>query len=364
MLSRGDGRHLEIIVRFTRCKPITDKDLCMIHKKSDFPLLSGALFVGLLAIAVGCLVQALIPLTGMPMAVLVGAVFSSVAAFAALGRMRRWVIRLERIVDGAQGVLSRVSGPGGDHVLRIGHDGKVVSDIGATFGNALEFGRPLTGQILADLCDDDGYLVVPPTVTCAERTFVVRRFAHPDGAIACLREVADPRVQSSPVGYERGFDGLTNLPNRQAFIQALEQSCLDGKTGFVVLLEIDNLRSLNERHGESVGDGILRAFAAEAGGLVRNGDSLARISGGTFAMILAHADSVQVEKVASRLIGQFGSITRPMGDAIIRASASAGIAPCGQTAAETLCDAEAALKIAKSRDFDRFEMARVLLRRA
>jgi diguanylate cyclase (GGDEF)-like protein len=160
------------------------------------------------------------------------------------------------------------------------------------------------------------------------------------------------------------LDALTGLPNRQAFLHAVDIACSSGDAGFVALFDIDGLDAINDRHGDATGDAVLRAFAAEAADLVRAGDSLSRISGSTFAVILPTDDIARAEKVAARLIAKFGGAARAMGNAIVLATASAGIAPWRDSAAETIRDAEGALLIAKSRDHDRFEMAGAARRRA
>jgi diguanylate cyclase (GGDEF)-like protein len=257
-----------------------------------------------------------------------------------------------------------VHGPGGDHILRLDRNGVIAADFSLGFGNPVKFEGPLVGMPLAGLCDNDGFLAEAPAGGVERQRFAVRLCAQKSGTLAILRDVTAQRDLVQKLAHAATLDALTGLPNRQAFLHALERSCASGHAGFVAIFDIDQLNLINDRHGDATGDAVLRAFAADASELVRADDSLSRISGGSFAVILPTEDIARAEKIASRLIAKFGSAARAMGDAIVLATASAGIAPWRDNAAETIRDAESALRIAKARDYDRFEVAGSARRRA
>jgi diguanylate cyclase (GGDEF)-like protein len=85
-------------------------------------------------------------------------------------------------------------------------------------------------------------------------------------------------------------DELTGLPNRRAFVQRLDQEISRGqRTGqplAMVLLDIDNFKSINDCHGHYVGDMILRCYAQSMIRELRQHDLLARYGGEEFVLLL------------------------------------------------------------------------------
>jgi diguanylate cyclase len=85
-------------------------------------------------------------------------------------------------------------------------------------------------------------------------------------------------------------DELTGLPNRRAFVQRLDQelsrSQRTGQPLAMVLLDIDNFKSINDRYGHYVGDMILRCYAQSMVREFRQHDLLARYGGEEFVLLL------------------------------------------------------------------------------
>jgi diguanylate cyclase (GGDEF)-like protein len=267
------------------------------------------------------------------------------------------------------GMLER----GADHVLQVGATGRITADLGAHYDSAAALDLPLVGSRLADQCDSQGLLVERLDGEAIGRRFAVRLVQHGDGALAFLRDVTAQKQLEQRLGQVAQVDSLTGLPNRQAFLHSLDECCArtpdpatpgDTTNGCIALFDIDHLKAINDRHGEAAGDAVLRAFVADADALVRAGDSLSRIGGGSFAVILPGADSVQAEKVAQRLIAQFGGTARAIGDSIVRVTASAGVAVWQDRAAQTMRQAERALVTAKARGHNRVEVAGAVRRPA
>ncbi len=140
-------------------------------------------------------------------------------------------------------------------------------------------------------------------------------------------------------------DGLTDLPNQRAyqdeFPQAVASAVRYGDPLALALLDVDDFKQINDRHGHPHGDVILQRVATvmRAG---RPGDRPYRIGGDEFAMLLAHADADGARTVARRL-------RRDLSEAGVEVSIGvsalrAGIAP------ETLrAEADSALYEAKRR---------------
>lgn len=98
-------------------------------------------------------------------------------------------------------------------------------------------------------------------------------------------------------------DPLTNLPNRRLLDDRLRQSLAvskrSGNYGAVIVLDLDNFKTLNDLHGHDVGDLLLREVARRLVECVREKDTVARFGGDEFVVIL---DELSTGKLVS--IGQ------------------------------------------------------------
>jgi diguanylate cyclase (GGDEF)-like protein len=85
-------------------------------------------------------------------------------------------------------------------------------------------------------------------------------------------------------------DELTGLPNRTSIVEVLEREMAravrDKSTLSVVLADVDHLRKINENHGESGGDEVLREVGRRLEHAIRNYDAAGRYHGGEFLLVL------------------------------------------------------------------------------
>jgi len=130
---------------------------------------------------------------------------------------------------------------------------------------------------------------------------------------------------------EADVDGLTGLGNARALFRSLtiEQSRISryGATSAVVMMDVDKLKTINDRHGHVVGSRILQAIGALLRGMIRETDLAARYGGDEFVVILAHSTTGEGETFAERLLGQIREL-RPEG---VDVSLSIGIAALGRS---------------------------------
>jgi diguanylate cyclase (GGDEF)-like protein len=140
-------------------------------------------------------------------------------------------------------------------------------------------------------------------------------------------------------------DGLTDLPNHRAFEDELGQAVAAATRTQVPLalavLDLDNFKLINDRHGHPQGDELLRRVAA----VLRDGraaDRSYRIGGDEFALLMPGTDEPGAQIVVRRLVRVLAESS---------ASASIGIATlrAGHSAEELRAEADAALYDAKSR---------------
>lgn len=87
-----------------------------------------------------------------------------------------------------------------------------------------------------------------------------------------------------------GHDALTMLPNRALFAETLgksiEASQLTGSSLALLLVDVDHFKQINDSLGHDAGDALLRRFAANLRSVVRASDTVARIGGDEFAVLL------------------------------------------------------------------------------
>ncbi|RDJ23637.1 EAL domain-containing protein [Bosea caraganae] len=109
--------------------------------------------------------------------------------------------------------------------------------------------------------------------------------------IGTLSDVTEQRTAQERLLHDAVHDNLTGLPNRKLFQDRLGAvfgfvRADDGIRPTVIVIDIDRFKQVNESVGFSAGDSILLTLARRLGRLLRAQDTLARIGGDTFAMIL------------------------------------------------------------------------------
>lgn len=104
---------------------------------------------------------------------------------------------------------------------------------------------------------------------------------------------------------EADRDYLTGLANRRRFRTALGQEVERWRRYNVpcalVLVDIDHLKKINDKHGHSAGDRVIRHTANSLVELSRDNDTAARLGGEEFALLLAGVDDVKAAAAAERL---------------------------------------------------------------
>jgi diguanylate cyclase (GGDEF)-like protein len=145
-------------------------------------------------------------------------------------------------------------------------------------------------------------------------------------------------------------DPLTGLPNRVLILQLLEHAFRggrrSGKTSAVFFVDLDRFKEVNDTYGHRVGDELLVAVAERLTGLLRPGDSLARLSGDEFVILCENlAGPSGADPIASRLNAE---LSRPFVLSVVelKLTASIGIAFTGQgieSPDELLHDADLAM---------------------
>ena len=151
-----------------------------------------------------------------------------------------------------------------------------------------------------------------------------------------LRGVADQAAAAlqnaqlvTAIRHQALHDALSGLPNRVLFTDRLEQALRarhrHGQVG-VLFCDLDKFKQVNDVLGHAAGDELLRQVAGRLRTVVRDGDSVARLSGDEFAVLLPEVSDIQAAvAVASRVTGCFDRPFRIEGRDL-RVTISVGVA--------------------------------------
>jgi diguanylate cyclase (GGDEF)-like protein len=193
---------------------------------------------------------------------------------------------------------------------------------------ALHLGAVAVGYAIVLIVDHETAgpaLLIGMTGTVAATAFVINSLA------GRLRNLA-------------ATDPLTGLPNRRGWEEALDRELARARRRnsplCVAVLDLDRFKALNDEHGHSAGDRLLREAAATWLSLLRESDVLARYGGDEFGVILPDCYPNKADEIISRLCG-----ATPTGS-----TCSAGMAWADgeMTAAELIDCADRALYRAKA----------------
>lgn len=109
--------------------------------------------------------------------------------------------------------------------------------------------------------------------------------------------------------YLSRFDHLTSLPNRQYFMQHLQEVMESLSSKFqitIFFMDLDNFKYFNDHYGHDAGDEILRSTANKLQRCFREGDFIARLGGDEFTAIVIHEANESIpEQISMRIQEEF-----------------------------------------------------------
>lgn len=124
-------------------------------------------------------------------------------------------------------------------------------------------------------------------------------------------------------------DNLTNLPNRRQMFRKLDhehQKSDAGKSVYsLIIFDIDHFKTINDRFGHRIGDKVINRLAALTRQTLRDHDTIGRISGEEFLVILPNTRVDDAKQIAERLNEQFADADFDDLDEAIHLTASFGV---------------------------------------
>lgn len=186
--------------------------------------------------------------------------------------------------------------------------------------------------------------------------------------VETVRDMTEQKLAQMALQNLAARDGLTGIANRRAFDDRMQLEWLRSQREeaplSLLLVDVDFFKRYNDSYGHQQGDECLRQVAsALAGALFRAADLAARYGGEEFALILPNTNQLGAEAVADRICEQIRELRLPHAhsDVASHITISVGVATMtpasGQTFAELIAVADAALYSAKHGGRDRFAAA-------
>lgn len=188
--------------------------------------------------------------------------------------------------------------------------------------------------------------------------------------VGTLTDVTDFKNAEERLLFDAVHDNLTGLPNRELFIDRMEAAFAFARSDSnirpsVMVIDLDRFKQVNDSVGIAVGDSILLTIARRLGRLLKPQDTLARLSGDQFSVILLS------EKEPARIVAFAETLRRALrapivfNDREIFLTASIGLAlaeGAPHRTEELLKDAELAMYYAKRIGGDRIEIFKPAMR--
>ena len=149
------------------------------------------------------------------------------------------------------------------------------------------------------------------------------------GVVVTFRDISQRKKTEEQILKLAHYDAITDLPNRTLFLDRLDheikKSHRAGKPLALMFLDLDHFKEINDTLGHDVGDLLLRDAAMRLQSCVRETDTVARMGGDEFTVILSELDDLEtVQRVAQKILQRLAEPFR-IDSEIAYVSASIGI---------------------------------------
>lgn len=177
---------------------------------------------------------------------------------------------------------------------------------------------------------------------------------HIVGAALLLHDVTELRGVARQMSYQATHDALTGLVNRREFERRLEEAIATAQRGegthIVCYLDLDRFKIVNDTSGHLAGDALLREVAKLLRDAVRDSDTVARVGGDEFALLLIGCPLDKARQIADDLCRTVAEYRFVWKDRVFQIGVSVGLVELGResgTVEESLAAADSACYVAK-----------------
>lgn len=209
--------------------------------------------------------------------------------------------------------------------------GKTLSDLGVPF--AEDFQHNLK-KVVADQSTFRGRFTHKFSSRSGERfeyllAPVLDEDGHTEATVCISRDVTEQALAEEKIWHNAHHDLLTGLPNRRLFLDRLEQELKHARRSSeplsVLFMDLDGFKAVNDSFGHEVGDALLSEVADRLTECVREEDTVARMGGDEFTVIVTGAERDDDVELVARTIRDAISEPFQVAREPVRISASIGI---------------------------------------
>ncbi|MGC9977246.1 MAG: diguanylate cyclase [Syntrophales bacterium] len=168
-------------------------------------------------------------------------------------------------------------------------------------------GKPARGVEIEVMKKDGTTIVAEISVS-----LILDSRGHELGFRNLMRDVTGRKKSEETIRQLAYHDALTGLPNRLLFTDRLKMAIARAKRSrqylAVMMLDLDYFKDVNDTLGHHMGDGLLQAVASHLTDLLRKGDTIARMGGDEFLILLPEINNVEVTTtIAQKIVESFQS---------------------------------------------------------
>ncbi len=149
------------------------------------------------------------------------------------------------------------------------------------------------------------------------------------GVLGIGHDITERKLHQEQLEHLAHFDNLTGLPNRVLLADRLHQAMLQARRRetlvAIAFLDLDGFKAINDQYGHKAGDQLLTTLSGHMKQLLREGDTLARVGGDEFLVVLIDLPDVESSApLLARLLAVAAAVVDYEGNAL-RVSASLGV---------------------------------------
>ncbi len=236
----------------------------------------------------------------------------------------------------------------------LGSEFAFTSDLQRVLGKAISEKSTYRGKLTQTFASGKGerfeYLFAP----------VLDENRKTEAIVGIFRDVTEQAIAEEKIWHNAHHDLLTGLPNRRLFLDRLDQEVKHANRSSLPLsllfLDLDGFKEVNDSLGHEAGDRLLSAVAERLRGCVREEDTVARMGGDEFTVILTGAKQRKDLEHLAKIIIDALAVPFHIAHHPVQISVSIGIAfyPLDATSPTTLLEAaDQAMYRAKKTDSQR-----------
>jgi diguanylate cyclase (GGDEF)-like protein/PAS domain S-box-containing protein len=174
------------------------------------------------------------------------------------------------------------------------------------------------------------------------------------GLVLVLHDTSELRGLTRQMTYQASHDGLTGLVNRREFERRLQEAMDSAQTSDIAhalcYLDLDHFKVVNDTCGHTAGDNMLREIASLIKDAVRDSDTVGRIGGDEFALLLVGCPLEKARQIADNVVRSVNEFRFVWKDKIFNVGVSIGLVEIGRdsgTIEDIMNSADSACYVAK-----------------